>query len=52
MGKDLLINGTDIYSELNAGITAYDAEDYHTFGYDMGKALSLVVVGQDRLFLN
>ena len=46
-GKDLLVNGKDIFSEISAGVTAYDSSDYHTFGYDIGKALALVLVGGD-----
>jgi hypothetical protein len=46
VGKDLLVDGTDIYAQITAGIAAYDKEQYHTFGYDMGKALSLVLVGE------
>ena len=47
VGKDILVDGTDIYKEISGGITAYDAADYHTFGFDIGKALALVLVGED-----
>ena len=47
-GKDLLVNGKDIYAEISGAITAYDAQDYQTFGHDVGKALSLVLVGEDE----
>jgi len=48
VGHDILVDGTDIYNEISAGVTAYDGGDYHTFGYDIGKALSLVLVGEDE----
>lgn len=44
-GKNLLINGTDIYADITAGITAYDSSDYETFGEDLGKALASVLAG-------
>ena len=47
VGKDLLVDGTDIYAEITSGVTAYDNKDYHNFGVDMGKALALVLVGED-----
>lgn len=47
VGKDLLVDGTDIYAEITASLDAYDTADYHTFGVDVGKALSLVLVGED-----
>lgn len=47
VGKDLLVDGTDIYHEISASLDAYGTGDYHTFGYDVGQALSLVLVGQE-----
>lgn len=47
VGHDLLVDGTDIYHEISASIDAYGTGDYHTFGYDVGKALSLVLIGKE-----
>ena len=47
-GKDLLINGKDIYADITNGMTAYDSGDYQTFGNDVGKALSSIFVGEEQ----
>lgn len=39
MGKDLLVNGVDIYKTMNGAIGAWKAKQYHAFGYDIGHAL-------------
>jgi len=46
-GKDLLINGKDIYADITDGMTAYDSGNYQTFGNDVGKALSSIFVGNE-----
>jgi len=52
VGKDLLVDGTEIYHEISDSLDAYGKGQYHDFGYDIGKALSLVLIGeQDHLEL-
>ena len=45
LGKDLIVNGVQIYHEINQSITEYKAAQYYDFGVDAGKALALVVFG-------
>lgn len=47
VGKDLLVDGTDIYHLISGSVDAYDAADYSTFGKDVGEALALVLIGED-----
>lgn len=46
VGKDLLLHGVDIYSEVNDAVTAYGASNYNKFGEDIGKALAQVLLGE------
>ena len=45
VGKNILLNGVDIYHEISDAVTAYDSADYYNFGYDVGEALEEVLVG-------
>lgn len=45
VGKDLLVNGVEIYHDIDGAVTAYEASDYHTFGEDVGGALNAVFIG-------
>lgn len=45
MGKDLLVNGKDIFREVNAAVGAYKAQRFEEFGVDVGTALRKLVVG-------
>jgi hypothetical protein len=45
VGKDLLINGRDIYSEINTAITDYSAKNWQGFGYNVGEAAAKVILG-------
>lgn len=47
VGKDLIVDGSDIFHEIEESITNYDAGQYYEFGEDVGKALSLVLVGEN-----
>ena len=40
VGKDLLVNGVQIYHEVDDAIAAYEAGDFKAFGVDIGKALA------------
>ena len=46
VGKDLLVNGVDIYHDIDDAITKYDSSDFRGFGEDVGKALASVFVGE------
>ena len=45
VGKDLLVNGVEIYHDIDGAVTAYNAKQYKTFGTDVGDALHAVFVG-------
>ena len=49
VGKDLLVNGTDIYHDIEGAVTAYNSQDYHTFGSDIGDALHAVFIGDSSV---
>ena len=40
VGKDLLVNGVEIYHEVDDAIAQYEAGDFKAFGVDIGKALA------------
>jgi hypothetical protein len=45
MGKNILLNGVDIYNEIEMSLDYYDQGDYYNFGYQIGEALEEVLVG-------
>ena len=46
IGKDILLNGVDIYGYVTAATTAWDSGDYYTFGVNVGEALDAVFIGE------
>ena len=52
VGKNVLVNGVDIYSDITGAITAYEAADYHTFGLDIGNGIHLAALGKESLGLS
>ena len=49
VGKDLLINGQEIYGEINTAITDYDKQDWEGFGFNVGKAAAKTILGQEEV---
>jgi len=49
VGKDLLVNGVEIYNDIDGAVTAYNGSDYKTFGTDVGDALHAVFVGESSV---
>lgn len=45
MGKNVIVNGVDIYRELSAAYTNYLGKQYEAFGRDIGVSLALVFIG-------
>ena len=45
VGKNVVVNGVDIYRELSAAYTNYLGAEYEAFGNDVGVALALVFIG-------
>ena len=46
VGKDLIVNGKNIYSEINTSITDYQQEKWGEFGYQVGEAAAQVILGE------
>merc|ERR1719401_1585793 len=53
VGQDLMINGVDIYKNVNDSVGHWKNTEYHDFGFSMGTALSELIVGtfQEELFV-
>jgi hypothetical protein len=47
VGKDLLINGREIYGEVTTAVTDYDKQDWEGFGFNVGKAAAKTILGQE-----
>ena len=43
--KDLLVNGVQIYQDIEAAVQAYKGQDWDSFGYNCGYAMALVLLG-------
>ena len=48
IGKDLLVNGVQIFHEVDDAIAQYESGNWNSFGEDIGKALSQVFVGTEE----
>jgi len=46
VGKDLLINGKDIFGDIESAITDYDNQQWEAFGEEVGKAAAKTILGQ------
>ena len=44
-GKNLVLNGVEIYHEMSAAYTNYKVGEYEGFGRDIGVALALTFIG-------
>lgn len=49
VGKDILVNGKNIYSDITDGMSAYSSKNYNKFGRDIGDALALVLIGKQDI---
>jgi hypothetical protein len=48
VGKDLLINGREIYGEISTAVTDYDKQDWEGFGFNVGKAAAKTILGEEQ----
>lgn len=46
VGKDLIVNGASIYRETKDAVVQYRGGHYKQFGYDIGEALSKLILGE------
>lgn len=44
-GENIIVNGVEIYKEMSAAYTNYQAGEFEGFGRDVGIAMSLVFIG-------
>lgn len=47
VGKDLLVNGKDIYAEIEAAITDYEGAQWEAFGEQVGMAAAKTILGPE-----
>lgn len=47
IGHNLVVNGNEIYSEVNSAISAYKTQNWEQFGFNIGEALGKVL-GQGK----
>ena len=45
LGANIVVNGVDIYREMSAAYTNYLANQYESFGRDIGVSLALIFIG-------
>lgn len=45
VGQDLMVNGVNIYAEINASVGFYKAQQWEKFGLAIGKALEMIIIG-------
>jgi len=48
VGKDLLINGKDIFGEIATGIQDYDDRKWEAFGEQIGMAAAKTILGEEN----
>ena len=49
VGKDIWVNGVDIFNHIKTGVADYEASKYEDFGKEMGDALAEVLLGTIEL---
>ena len=48
VGKDILVNGKDIFHEIEDSISDYKAENWEQFGLDVGTAAAKTILGDEE----
>jgi len=51
LGKDLIVNGADIYHEIYAAVGDYKAKNWPDFGVQIGTALHKLIIGAAEKFV-
>ena len=49
VGKDLIVNGKQIYTEIETAVTDYENGNWGDFGYQIGEAAAKTILGDDEL---
>ena len=47
VGKDLIVNGVQIYHDVEHALSSYKAKKWHDFGLNVGHATALVILGKE-----
>jgi len=47
VGKDLVLNGKDIFSEIESAVTDYESANWEDFGYQVGEAAAKTILGNE-----
>jgi hypothetical protein len=48
LGKDIIINGRNIYKEVNTAVADYHNEKWEDMGYQLGEASAQLILGDSR----
>jgi hypothetical protein len=48
VGKDLLVNGVQIYGEITTAISDYNAGNWGDFGFQIGEAAAKTILGEEQ----
>ena len=48
VGKDLMVNGKDIFSEIETAVTDYESGNWEDFGYQVGEAAAKTILGEEE----
>merc|ERR1712226_1057612 len=48
IGEELRVNGVDIYTNMNDSVGHWKKSEYHDFGFSLGTALHLLVIGKEN----
>lgn len=51
IGKDILVNGVDIYNDIEGAVSNWEKESYEPFGEDVGDALAKIIVGMEDMYV-
>ena len=47
VGKDLIVNGIQIFHDVESAVDAWNQQQWRSFGYNVGHATSLVILGAE-----
>jgi hypothetical protein len=47
VGKDLVVNGKDIFSEIKTAVSDYETQNWDDFGYQVGEAAAKTLLGAE-----
>jgi hypothetical protein len=51
VGTDILVNGSDIYNDIEGAISTWENQDFEKFGEDVGDAMAKIIVGMDDMYV-